>query len=325
MLKQKEDMGDGQEYADAYKEACLGNHEGMSQDEVDAKIAEAKENWEDFQQDSHLCDMALERLGYSDENTENIEDSDPLPEEPIDPQSDDTEGDPLPTSGDPEGPYSEGRIMNDASKEQLDTRNDINKDFLDRNGSGDYSALDDYLSKYDNKPDYSEGRVMDDASKEQLDTRNDINKDFLDRNGSGDYSALDDYLSKYDSDNAGNQENNESSEQNAEENDHVNSAEENTENAEQSVDEGDQTEKKSTLKETLAEHSNPEANAENEEKIKETEAKLEEAESKLEESKIKEENAETPDERKEAADEREKQQENVVNFSDLLKQYYSGR
>ena len=70
VLNQKKELGDGQEYANAYKEACFGNHEGMSEEEKAANIAIAKENWEGYQQQSHLCDMALERHGYAGETSE---------------------------------------------------------------------------------------------------------------------------------------------------------------------------------------------------------------------------------------------------------------
>ena len=210
--------------------------------------------------------------------------------------------------------------MDDASREQLDARNKINDDFLERNGSGDYTALDEYLSKYDNAPDYSEGRIMDDASREQLDARNKINDDFLERNGSGDYTALDEYLSKYDSPD-GNTAGNETPERAVENDGNERTGENQTENNEPAADENDDPEKKSTLKETLAAHANPEADTETEEKIKETEEKLEEAEVKLEASTEKVENSQDPEERKEAVNEQEKNQTAVNNFADLLNRY----
>ena len=74
VLRQKNKLGDGKEYADAYKEACFGNHEGMSEEEKAANIAIAKENWEGYQQQSHLCDMALERHGYTGKPSETTTD-----------------------------------------------------------------------------------------------------------------------------------------------------------------------------------------------------------------------------------------------------------
>ena len=210
--------------------------------------------------------------------------------------------------------------MDAESKAQLDERNKINNDFLERNGSGDYSALDDYFAKYDNASDYSEGRTMDAESKAQLDERNEINNDFLERNGSGDYSALDDYFSKYDS-NVGNSELQENAEYR--DSDNVNSMEEQTENTKPEV-EGN-SEQKSTLKETIAGLANPDADTGQEEKIKETEAKLEEAEDKLDEINAKVENAETPEERKDSVNEQEKQQGVVNDIAELLKRHTAGR
>ena len=71
VLNQKKELGDGKEYAEAYKDARFGEHKGMSEEEKAANIAIAKENWEGYQQQSHLYDMALERYGVKKTLAEN--------------------------------------------------------------------------------------------------------------------------------------------------------------------------------------------------------------------------------------------------------------
>jgi len=93
----------------AFEDACFGDHEGMRPQERQEMIGEAKRDWEYSRQNVHLYDMALD-----------FQNGDRIPQE---------------TAGD--NPYAEGRVMDEASLEQLREKQAINDDFDARHENGE--------------------------------------------------------------------------------------------------------------------------------------------------------------------------------------------
>ena len=64
LLKAKKELGDPAAFEAAYLDACVGDHEKMDSKALAEMQATARKNWEKFQVDSHIYDMALSRWGW---------------------------------------------------------------------------------------------------------------------------------------------------------------------------------------------------------------------------------------------------------------------